>query len=671
MRDTPEAMNAIHIEHICPRQWITRLKDLFDGVWSGVRSVVLSCVPAGSQRKPLRPSNSALTADMETYHTLVEQAVEGMAIVQGSRVVFVNSAIVAITGYTREELFALTPEQSLALVHPDDRDVLNAAYQLSRSDSALPHPLSLRIRRKDGIERWLEICCSSILYHNCPAIQILCHDSTACRERELLLEEQLAFLRQIIDSTPNLIFVRDQLGRFTLVNQALAAAYGTTVEELTGKTDADANLDQDGVGAIWENDQEVLTTRQEYVIPEKLITDASGKQRWLRVIERPLLNAAGEAHQVLGVAVDITETHLLQSALQQINAPLWRSLHALEEHYQDMVRLNDLSRALQSCCTNQDIFQVVAHFGACLFPDQQGMLLLFDPDISQLHTVATWGGPAPLPACCLDRCRALQGCALALDALPDERTACPYTSGAVAPPLCVPLQFQGRIHGVIRLLYLPGVHFQVRRYHSQLMEAFASHLALAMTNLCLREELREQSIRDPLTNLFNRRYLEESLQREFRRAQRLQQPVGIIMMDIDHFKRFNDTYGHEAGDAVLQMLGTFLQTRVREEDIACRYGGEEFTLILPGASLEVTWMRAEALRVGLKALPPVDYQEQVLDHMTVSLGVASFPEHGTDEASVLRAADQALYQAKAAGRDRVCIAEAAPTMLPEQHRETR
>jgi len=167
--------------------------------------------------------------------------------------------------------------------------------------------------------------------------------------------------------------------------------------------------------------------------------------------------------------------------------------------------------------------------------------------------------------------------------------------------------------------------------------------------------LHNQCIHDPLTNLFNRRYLKEFLTREIERLRQRQLPLSIIMLDIDHFKRFNDTFGHDAGDAVLQELSLFLQKHVHNLDIVCRYGGEEFILILPERTLEDAHQRAEQVRQGAKQLN-VQYQSQSLDIITLSLGVACFPNHGQNSAEMIRAADAALYHAKAKGRDRVAKA---------------
>jgi diguanylate cyclase (GGDEF)-like protein len=178
-------------------------------------------------------------------------------------------------------------------------------------------------------------------------------------------------------------------------------------------------------------------------------------------------------------------------------------------------------------------------------------------------------------------------------------------------------------------------------------------------NLLLAETgavLREQSVRDALTGLFNRRYLEETLARELRRAERSETAVGIIMLDIDHFKRFNDSHGHAAGDAVLRALGGFLLASVRSADIACRYGGEEFTLILLDASRQMVEGRAERLREDARNLH-VQFEGKALEAVTLSLGVSFFPDHGSTGPAVLRAGDAALYRAKREGRDRVVVAE--------------
>jgi diguanylate cyclase (GGDEF)-like protein len=183
-------------------------------------------------------------------------------------------------------------------------------------------------------------------------------------------------------------------------------------------------------------------------------------------------------------------------------------------------------------------------------------------------------------------------------------------------------------------------------------------LRLASNSLGAALVMAQQSIRDPVTGLFNRRYMEETLERELARAARAKGPVSIIMLDIDHFKHFNDTFGHEAGDLVLREIGACLRAQIRAEDIACRYGGEEFTLIMPAASVDIARQRAEHMREQVKGLT-VQHHGQALGQITASLGVAVYPEDGETGETVLAAADAALYRAKRAGRNRVMVTQSS------------
>jgi diguanylate cyclase (GGDEF)-like protein len=220
--------------------------------------------------------------------------------------------------------------------------------------------------------------------------------------------------------------------------------------------------------------------------------------------------------------------------------------------------------------------------------------------------------------------------------------------------MCMPI-----MHGdkVIALLYVYKTDPESKPFdqHDVLLAVAISHQAALTIE---RMRLLNLSVRDPLTNLYNRRYLEEALEREGKLADRQRSSVGVIMLDLDDFKSFNDTYGHPAGDQMLRELGKLLATSVRGSDIACRYGGEEFVLFLPGAPFEIVQRRAEELRVQVSQIAP-PHEGQPWGKITVSAGIAAYPQHGATLSAVLRAADTALYLAKQAGRDRVHVAEPA------------
>ena len=168
----------------------------------------------------------------------------------------------------------------------------------------------------------------------------------------------------------------------------------------------------------------------------------------------------------------------------------------------------------------------------------------------------------------------------------------------------------------------------------------------------LREKLQEQAMHDKLTGLYNRHYVEEWFGLELRRAQRHGRPIAAIMLDIDQFKRFNDSFGHEAGDLVLRELAVVLRRFARKSDVACRYGGEEFLVLLPECPFDAARSKAEQLREEVAKLE-LRYDDQPLGPVTVSLGVAAFPDHAKESEQLLRCADEALYLAKQSGRNRV------------------
>jgi diguanylate cyclase (GGDEF)-like protein len=192
------------------------------------------------------------------------------------------------------------------------------------------------------------------------------------------------------------------------------------------------------------------------------------------------------------------------------------------------------------------------------------------------------------------------------------------------------------------------------RDDEQRLRAMTDRIGPALANLKLRDALRELALRDGLTGLYNRRYLEDALNRELHRAERSGKPVSVVMIDIDHFKPFNDKYGHDAGDFVLNALARAITKSIRPSDIACRYGGEELAIVLPEANLDCARERVEQIRLAIRDTN-LTHLGQALPAPTASFGIAVYPTNGTKSTDLLKAADQALYRAKQEGRDRVCV----------------
>jgi diguanylate cyclase (GGDEF)-like protein len=314
---------------------------------------------------------------------------------------------------------------------------------------------------------------------------------------------------------------------------------------------------------------------------------------------------------------------------------------------------------LQACQTSEEAYKTIGLFMPSFFPDDAGALYMLNNSRNLFEAVASWGQTPPtLAAFAPDECWSVRRGHLHRVVNPQDALPCRHVVRTVAGGyLCVPLIAQGETLGVFHLRPGPSAEDlppESAAGRDQLALTLAEDMAMALANLRLRETLRSQAIRDPLTGLFNRRYLEETMEREINRVKRQETYLGVIMMDLDHFKRYNDTFGHSAGDELLRALSNLLKSHIRGEDIACRYGGEEFLLILPGISLEVALARAESLRQAVKEM---HQHSPGLEPTTLSLGVAVYPAHGDTGLHLIKAADVALYRAKQAGRDQVMAAE--------------
>jgi diguanylate cyclase (GGDEF)-like protein len=333
-------------------------------------------------------------------------------------------------------------------------------------------------------------------------------------------------------------------------------------------------------------------------------------------------------------------------------AEMTSSVSKLERRERESHLLSELGDTLQTCVAYEEAYDAIQYTGEQLF--EAGALSLFNSSRNLVETVMTWGaGNSGATVFSPNDCWGVRrGRVHHSD---DPRLACAHLRGRVhAHALCIPMVAQGDTVGVFQI-FSQG---QIDADGLPLALELAEQVGMWMANFHLRETLRNQSIRDPLTNLFNRRYMEETLLRELARASRDRSEIGIVQIDIDHFKPFNDTYGHDVGDALLSAFGTLLLSMFRDFDVPCRYGGEEFTLILPNSSLDETAQRAEALRDAVRNLRIASISGLATTPRppTISLGIAAFPLHGSTAEILIRAADQALYQAKAAGRD--CIVRA-------------
>lgn len=363
----------------------------------------------------------------------------------------------------------------------------------------------------------------------------------------------------------------------------------------------------------------------------------------------------------LAIAGDIAKP------ITNANEKLSQTVAALQDRTTEILTLNQLGDLLQACDTEQETYGVVARACERLFASDVGFLALLDSAQQTLRVVERWGDPAPthteFPQ---HACWAMRRGKTHIVANLELDTQCDHVSAdGRAHYVCAPMSAQGQVLGTL-FVRLGTSHSdgsspstptsELATHRASQMNSILERYAPCLTNIRLRETLRVQSVHDPLTGLYNRRHMEEFLAREGSRAERHKTTVGVVMIDLDHFKSFNDQYGHEAGDIALRELGSYLRSAARGEDIACRYGGEEFALIMPGIDLESALRRAEEIRSGIEGDLRANYQGHPL-RMTASLGVAIYPHHGSSVQQTLHAADVALYRAKQHGRNCVVVAD--------------
>jgi diguanylate cyclase (GGDEF)-like protein len=352
---------------------------------------------------------------------------------------------------------------------------------------------------------------------------------------------------------------------------------------------------------------------------------------------------------------------MAEASLKKVNAKLTKTnrqlksrSRTLKEKIHVIELFTEYGELLPTCSTNKEIYTLFIQYAGKLFPNYRGGLWVYRDSKKQFQNVETWGPMTDLEKSdfSFEDCYALRQGQIYKFNFSSSKPRCHHMPKKGGGYICFPMIVGAELFGVVSIIFEQSKFSQESQ---TIFERLIDNTALALSNIRLRESLLELSIHDYLTGLFNRRYMEETLKKEIAKATRQNSSIGLIMFDIDYFKDFNDTYGHEAGDVILSHLGKFLRKYFREGDIICRFGGEEFLIILIGATQELTKNRAETLRQELKKFH-TKFGRKRLGSIEISLGVAMFPKNGRTLKALLEAVDKALYRAKNEGRDRVCLA---------------
>jgi diguanylate cyclase (GGDEF)-like protein/PAS domain S-box-containing protein len=499
-------------------------------------------------------------------------------------------------------------------------------------------------------------------------------------------DEGEARFRMLAEAIPQIVWTATPEGGIDFCNGRWYQLSGFSREQTLGLGWANG-LHPDDRPVVLEMWEKCNRTGEAFEMEYRL-KNAAGGYRWHLARATTMRDPAGTIVKWFGACTDIEDQRHNQELLQEqikertaeladastrLQEEMWEkdiARRQLDEQNEKMVRelterskratlLAKMGEHLQSCISKDEVFAAALAFAPKIFPSRRGAVALLNAERSLAEVAGLWN-ECQLPVKVFEpsSCWALRTGHPHLVIAGDTTAPCAHAEGVKNTYSCIPILAQGEALGVLHIQATdesPGL----TDAEMSLKTTFAGQVGLSVANIRLREALRSQSIKDPLTGLYNRRYLTEMLDREIRRAVRGEQSLGILMLDLDHFKNFNDTYGHDAGDTVLRETASFLIKSIRVEDIVCRFGGEEFVVILPTADLNAAYGRAERIRSKLRELT-VLHQGLSLGMITVSVGVAALPEHGTAPNVLLDAADAALYRAKREGRDRVVKADPPP-----------
>jgi diguanylate cyclase (GGDEF)-like protein/PAS domain S-box-containing protein len=464
------------------------------------------------------------------------------------------------------------------------------------------------------------------------------------------------FYAQLLETAPDGIVVVDADGTILLTNRKAELLFGWNRDQLVGRSLEMLVPHRARSGHPRHRGSYVRDPRNRPMGSGLELTAlrADGTEFPVDISLSPLITDEGTF--VSAAVRDASDRKKTEQELRGANVRLQGLVMDLEARSRDMSALSRASQVMQSCARLEEAMQVIARTGKGLFEGVAGGVYTASADRELLEPVATWEGLSPVEPFRAEDCWALR--TGRVHQLGEDMLAlpCPHVPPGTEWSLCVPLIAQTETLGLIHLrVDCRADHESSLVRIEELATLVRDQWGLTLANIRLRDTLRDQSIRDPLTGLFNRRFLDESLERELQRARRRGKHLSVAVLDLDNFKVFNDTHGHHGGDAVLRHLGRFLLESTRSEDVVARFGGEEFVILLVDMSLSEGQARCELLIEGWQRR--AEEAASVLQPLpTLSVGIAEFPACGDGVHDVFGAADAALYMAKEQGRNRVVAA---------------
>ena len=463
------------------------------------------------------------------------------------------------------------------------------------------------------------------------------------------LQRSQQIQRLFLDQGPFAAYIKDEQSRVLYYNQELQSRFSVDPQEWLGKTDSEYLPDPEEGRRVMENDQVVLKTLRPLKLIEEIKIPGNDQPCYWLSFKFPFSDYPTGACRIGGISIDITESIEAQRSLTDLNRQLEEKTLELEAKKRELIYLSDMADMLYSCEFEDEVYQVVALTCSKLFPNMSGCINIIANSKNYVQINSTWGSErSSKEVFSLSDCWALRRGKLNLLSPCNAGLMCshliPPVSGA---HLCVPLFGQGEVIGILHIYALE----EISREAQQITEIIARTLGIALNNLSIKQRLTYDSLRDGMTQLFNQSYMQNITEQRLAEADRAGQPLSVIFLDIDNFKSYNSRYGHMTANIVLQGLAKLLLKSIRSFDIACRWGGEEFVIVMPNMTLETLRMRVEQLRVDVEQMQLKD-GDQILKSITASFGIA-VSEPGITVKDFLNRANQAMLEAKRTGKNRV------------------
>lgn len=657
------------VVHFAPH-WVPSLNDasLLASVVDMLAAIVVLLVAIGFELRRQLALHAVLSRSrVEQQAQLMQQILDNLgqpmfvALLDVDGVILeVNRRVLQASDVGRDELLGQRFSDAYWWDTPDLRETVRSAVGQSMQGQSTRFDIQARIGPEERI--WVDFCIEPLVATD-GRVRLLVASGTVVDERKHA-EHQLS---GVIEAVPTALIMVDRQGVIRLVNGNVFNLFGYRREELLGET-LDRLLPPETREKHRSHMEGYFANPRPRMMGagrELFGVHADGRHIPIEIGLSPIVDQ--DEVFVLAAISDISERIADRRELEDLAANLdakvrqrTQELQISNDRWQrrnrKLVTVNEMSGLLAACRDEQELCRLVAGYQQRLFPQSSGGVYLDDGEF--LQPGAYWGEEDRLrDSLTHSDCWALRRGKMHLATKSDTRLACNHVGDMLSDyifTICIPLSAGDRVLGLLHIRIPAGDvdTGEMQEDATLLLGGIAEHVGLALSNQRMRAALQDQAIRDPLTGLYNRRYLDSVAMRMLAHAQRSGEPLAVVVADIDRFKNINDTYGHEVGDLVLKRVAFVMGQELRDADLLCRQGGEEFVVMLPNADIARARDVAERIRGAIEA---ATMPERV--SLTISLGATTYAEGDDNVEDVIARADKAMYQAKQEGRNRVCVAD--------------